>query len=251
VRLANGDQGKAPSVTVLAHLPVRTARPRTAARAALSVSITLFLGALLWSAAPDNAFAGLAKKGIFESYEKQNDNIKIFKNWTSVIRRAKAEQALEGEQCQIEGGSWCVLQRWRAYLDTLRNKSPAEQISAINAYVNQVPYISDQRNYHLIDYWATPRQFFSRGGDCEDYVIVKYLSLRALGWPRDKMRLAVVMDKLKRQAHAILVVYLDDRILILDNQNKRIVENTATRRYRPIYSINEKHWWYHIARVSN
>jgi predicted transglutaminase-like cysteine proteinase len=236
-------------MTILESAHVKTGHARAAALGSLYAIITLFLASIMWSFAADNAIAGLAKKGIFESYEKQSDNINIFTKWTSVLRRAEAERALEGEQCQAEGGSWCVLKRWRAYLNTLREKAPNVQIAAINQFVNRVPYISDQRNYQIIDHWATPRQFFSRGGDCEDYAIVKYLSLRALGWPPDKMRLAVVMDKRKRQVHAILVVYFKKRIVILDNQDPNMVDNTATKRYRPIYSINERHWWYHIASV--
>jgi predicted transglutaminase-like cysteine proteinase len=62
------------------------------------------------------------------------------------------------------------------------------------------------------------------------------------------MRIVVVQDLNLGIAHAVLVVYLDGRALVLDNQIDDVVPAAAVRHYRPIYSINERHWWLHRAR---
>ncbi|WP_237707120.1 transglutaminase-like cysteine peptidase [Pseudoalteromonas sp. BSi20652] len=48
------------------------------------------------------------------------------------------------------------------------------------------------------DYWTTPLETLGRGlGDCEDYAIAKYISLRALGVIDDKLRLIYEKQKLR------------------------------------------------------
>ena len=43
----------------------------------------------------------------------------------------------------------------------------------------------------------------------------------------------------------MLVVYLDGRALVLDNQVPAVVDARMIAHYRAIYSINEQHWWLH------
>ncbi|MFO1190224.1 MAG: hypothetical protein U1E97_11755 [Alphaproteobacteria bacterium] len=64
------------------------------------------------------------------------------------------------------------------------------------------------------------------------------MALRALGFDNDALRIVVLRDLNLQLAHAILVVYYEDRVLVLDNQISDIVEATAIRHYRPIYSVS-------------
>ncbi|MCB1839662.1 MAG: transglutaminase-like cysteine peptidase, partial [Alphaproteobacteria bacterium] len=81
-----------------------------------------------------------------------------------------------------------------------------------------------------------------------DFAIAKYVALRALGVEEARLRIAIVHDKLKNIPHAILVVYTSEGALILDNQNKEVLNSDALRtRYRPIFSINREYWWLHTA----
>jgi predicted transglutaminase-like cysteine proteinase len=164
-----------------------------------------------------------------------------------MIRRYARDRRVSAVRCRTGGGSWCTVKRWHAFLRTLRDRSPREQMRAVNRYMNRVHYITDQRNYGVIDYWATPRQFFARGGDCEDFAIAKFMSLRALGWGRDRLRIAVVIDRRKRQAHAVLVAYYGGRAYILDNQSRAVLTDNRVRYYHPVYSINERYWWFHMS----
>ena len=92
-------------------------------------------------------------------------------------------------------------------------------------------------------YWASPGEFFRRHGDCEDYAIAKFLSLRALGFDDAAMRIVVLQDLNLGIAHAVLAVELGGETLILDNQVADVVPARAIRHYRPIYAVNETHWW--------
>ena len=52
----------------------------------------------------------------------------------------------------------------------------------MNRFFNNIRFRSDQKTWGKEDYWALPREFLNRGiGDCEDYAIAKYITLRRLG----------------------------------------------------------------------
>ncbi|MCW5774599.1 MAG: transglutaminase-like cysteine peptidase, partial [Rhodospirillaceae bacterium] len=114
---------------------------------------------------------------------------------------------------------------------------------AVNAYINRVPYRADIDNYGVDDYWATPREFFARGGDCEDYAIAKYLSLRALGWPAERLRVAVIEDRARNLVHSVLIAYHEGRALVLDIEIETVTDQRRIDRYAPIFAIAENGWW--------
>ena len=82
-------------------------------------------------------------------------------------------------------------------------------------------------------------------GDCEDFAIAKYFTLRKLGWSIEDLRVVVLRDLNLRSPHAILVAYLDGVAYALDNQLQRVVPTTVIYHYRPYYSLNEDAWWLH------
>lgn len=163
-------------------------------------------------------------------------DISPFKKWTGMIGR------YEEETKNISTTAPRAM-LWRSALRELRGRPQREQIEAVNSFVNQSRYIEDIDNYGVSDYWATPIEFLSRGGDCEDFAIAKYASLRALGFSEDQLRLAIVHDKLKGIDHAILIVYSDDGNFVLDNQDKKVESADDVNRYRPIFSLNNEGWW--------
>lgn len=165
---------------------------------------------------------------LFGSREVSSPDITAFKKWTEVLARMD-NIAFKPEK-----------------LDAYRGMSVPEMVSAVNAYVNQYRYIEDKDNYGVSDYWATPTEFFARGGDCEDFAIAKYAMLKSLGVPEDRMRLAIVQDKIKNIPHAVLIVYTDAGSMLLDNQLKAAVQTASVDRYKPIYSINSQRWWRHL-----
>lgn len=192
--------------------------------------------------------ARAASQTLFGWDEKRFGSIKPFTKWRGTLDRYFKERQLETGSCQSTLFNKCHLQDWKKFVGKLRGKQAMAQLDAVNRYMNRAPYITDPVNYGVPDYWATPRQFFVKDGDCEDYAIAKYLSLRALGWSTEKMRIVVLQDENLRVAHAVLVVYHQGRTYVLDNQITQVVTDDRIAHYRPIYSINEQSWWLHQRR---
>jgi len=125
--------------------------------------------------------------------------------------------------------------------------SQIDQLKAANGFINQWRYRTDSYNYKTSDYWASPTEFFSRSGDCEDYAIAKYVTLRQMGFSADQLRLVVVKDLNRNLAHAVLAAYVDGEVYILDNVNGQVRLQADVTEYAPYYSVNEQSRWAHAA----
>ncbi len=128
----------------------------------------------------------------------------------------------------------------------LKRLPPLEMAQKVDDLVNQYRYIDDQTNWNVADYWETPAEFFAHGGDCEDFAIAKYVWLRSLGVSEERLRLAIVYDRIQTIPHVVLVLYLDNTALVLDSQVAEIRDSTSSDRYRLLYSINRLGWWYPV-----
>lgn len=126
---------------------------------------------------------------------------------------------------------------WTQDLDALRALSAQDQILVINAYFNAATYRTD-----TADRWGTPSDLMRNGGDCEDFAAAKYFALRRLGFPADALRIAVVRDARARQFHAVLLVSIDGRVLMLDNQTSAVLPVSEVEGYRPLLAMNEDSW---------
>jgi predicted transglutaminase-like cysteine proteinase len=182
---------------------------------------------------------------IFGYNEIEKNGLGPFKKWAVVLERYAAERNHETDPCESGLFKRCDLQDWRKFLAEVQGKPLMEKLAEVNDYMNQHRYITDPVNWGVPDYWEVPREFFSKDGDCEDYAIAKYFSLRRLGVPPDMLRLVVLQDENLRVPHAILVVYVNGVAFVLDNQFGRVVDAGRISHYRPIYSVNENHWWLH------
>ncbi len=179
---------------------------------------------------------------LFGSSENVNHDISTFPKWTGMLARYAREKSLEDAACT---GGACRLQEWKAFVETLRGKDRMTQLQAINAYANRIPYRSDLDRHGMADYWATPRETFGRSADCEDYAIIKYLSLKKLGWSASELRIVVLKHEVRNELHAVLVAYVNGTAYVLDNLIPDVREHAAIRYYRPIFSINELGWHFH------
>lgn len=200
--------------------------------------IAFFLITLLF------AFDASAGRGVFDSNETKSKNLKPFFKWTGMVKRYDKRHKKE-QNCKPSKITKCHREKWENFLHSIKNKDVTSQIKAVNSHMNQSEYILDIINWGIQDYWATPYQFFVKDGDCEDYAIAKYMSLKALGYPEDKMRIVVLNDTNLGVIHAVLAVYTNNDILILDNQITKTVSASKIHHYVPIYSINESAWWRH------
>jgi len=168
------------------------------------------------------------------------------------IVRSRHERSLRlaEDACSAGKRSACQLNNWQAYLGDIAGSSERERLQLVNRYINSAAYVSDPRNWDRNDYWEIPLELFARGGDCEDYVIAKYLSLRQLGIAAERMRIVVVQDLRRGEDHAVLTVKSDGGLMVLDNHYRRVrTWDDLSADYVPYYSLNEDAVWMHRARI--
>lgn len=174
---------------------------------------------------------------LFGSDERRSQNLEPFTKWTGMFARF--------ETAMREPHGQAIIRKWQQDLMAYRDLTLRDMAEKVNDQVNAQKYIVDSRNWGTSDYWATPVEFFTRGGDCEDFAIAKYTALRALGVPEERLRIAIVHDNQKNIPHAVLIVYTDSDSLMLDSQIKTMRSSRNVSRYRPIFSINRDAWWLH------
>jgi len=163
--------------------------------------------------------------------------------WTTMMARLAAEEEANtacGAGTPIER---CPYTEWVAMIASSRDLDPRAQVEAVNSFVNRWDYITDPINWGQDDFWTTPREFFDKAGDCEDYAIAKFMSLRALGFPRDVVRVVAVRDLNLGVGHAVAIVMLEGETLLLDNQIDRVVGTDTVHHYRPVFAASEDRWW--------
>jgi predicted transglutaminase-like cysteine proteinase len=187
----------------------------------------------------------------FHSYfinrEVRSENIKMFPRWTGMLARYNAEAHTLDAICGVEQNTPCKLKEWKTFLKSLRDAPLPEKLNEVNRFINNYPYIDDIVNWGFDNYWETPYEFQRKSGNCKDYAIAKFMSLRAIGVPNDMMRIVVLRDlNLGGIIHAVLVVSIDEKNYMLDNQIKQVVLTDKVYHYVPVYSINEEHWWQHF-----
>lgn len=138
------------------------------------------------------------------------------------------------------------LTQWQA-LQTMASHAPVRrQLKLVNSFFNQVEFVNDLKHWGVEDYWATPVELLAtNGGDCEDFSIAKYLTLRALGVPDDQLRITYVKALELNQAHMILAWYPtpDADPLVLDNLINEIKPASERTDLEPVYSFNGGGLW--------
>jgi predicted transglutaminase-like cysteine proteinase len=118
----------------------------------------------------------------------------------------------------------------------------AELLRPVNGYFNRLRSITDLAHWGIDDYWATPAEFLaSGGGDCEDYAIAKYFTLKELGVPISRLRLVYVRTSRANAAHMVLAYYAtpDAEPLIMDNLEGRIQPVSDRPDLAPVYMFND------------
>jgi predicted transglutaminase-like cysteine proteinase len=117
-----------------------------------------------------------------------------------------------------------------------------ELLSSVNTFVNRIPFLSDMSHWGVEDYWATPAEALaSNGGDCEDFSIAKYYTLKELGVPIERLRITYVKAVRLNQAHMVLAYYpLPNSVpLILDNLEDKVRPASERSDLIPVYSFND------------
>jgi predicted transglutaminase-like cysteine proteinase len=162
--------------------------------------------------------------------------------WLSVQRR------LDDEMVQIalcegnrEGCKSPAALQLLAIVDSARARDGRARFGEVNRAINlAIKSTSDVAQYGQIDVWTSPLVTLARGaGDCEDYVIAKFVALRLAGISPDDLRIVILHDAVHGEDHAIAAARLDGHWLTLDNRRMALVEDSEIRNYRPTFVIDQ------------
>ncbi|AZC47755.1 cysteine protease LapG [Pseudomonas chlororaphis] len=192
-----------------------------AARLALSRTLRWLFSALL--------LAGLLLGGLQADWD-----------FSQISRRATALYGPLGEgQKRIDA--------WQQLLATQNQASEMEQLKVVNLFFNKnMRYVEDIDLWRQVDYWETPVEALWKGaGDCEDYAIAKYFSLRHLGVSSDKLRITYVKALRQNRAHMVLTYYSNPEAmpLVLDSLIDAIQPASQRTDLLPVYSFNAEGLW--------
>ncbi|PHS24702.1 MAG: sulfate adenylyltransferase [Methylophaga sp.] len=144
------------------------------------------------------------------------------------------------------------VESWQDLIDSSQNLSDIEKLERVNQFFNsKVMFVNDIVVWGKEDYWATPLEFLSKGaGDCEDYSIAKYFTLKELGMDEQKLRITYVKAVKLNQAHMVLTYFENKRAipLVLDNLDIEIKPANLRKDLIPVYSFNGDGLWLAKAR---
>lgn len=159
-------------------------------------------------------------------------------------RLAHERAAIAACLAEIEECPNPAAQRWSREVAAARTLPRAAAIRVLNTAINRLkPHVSDAAAWGVSDYWAAPLEFLARDGDCEDFTLLKYVSLAAIGVPEEAMRVVVAMDLSRDLPHAFLVVASGGRALVLDTSFDDVRADTRIAHYRPHYALNLRARW--------
>ena len=131
---------------------------------------------------------------------------------------------------------------WEAQIKASSTSSEEDKLIEVNRFFNrQIRFSDDIKIWKQNDYWATPVEMLVKGeGDCEDYSIAKYFTLRRLGIPSEKLRITYVKALNYNQAHMVLTYYASPSAepLVLDNLINQIKPASQRRDLLPVYAFN-------------
>ena len=146
-----------------------------------------------------------------------------------------------------------ILNDWRRLIIRIRPMQTREKLRQVNAFVHRVlAYQLDKELWQREDYWASPLETLSRRrGDCEDFVIIQYVSLLSAGIPDDQLRLIYVRARLGgpsspvTRPHMVLGFYpaAGAEPILLDSLIEDILPARERTDLTPVFSFNSSELW--------
>lgn len=188
---------------------------------------------------------------LFNTVEFKSKNFNSVPKWVTLLDRMLDENK-KLDTCS-KNKEICDDKFFKQWLDFIAKakliKDDEELLDSVNSFFNEWEYIEDIKNWEVSDYWEIPREFLEMSGDCEDYAIIKYYTLKKLGYDTKKLRIVILKDIVRNGAHAVLAVYKNDSIYILDNLSTIALTDDLLTQYVPYYSINENNKWIHFKKM--
>lgn len=139
------------------------------------------------------------------------------------------------------------IDEWAALLKSPPPANIQEKLNLVNRFFNsRMAFKDDIVVWKQQDYWATPIEFLRKGaGDCEDFALAKYFTLREMGVPANQLRITYVKALQLNQAHMVVTWYAtpDAIPLVLDNLKTAILPATQRTDLLPVYAFNGEGLW--------
>ncbi|MCW2311554.1 transglutaminase-like cysteine peptidase [Rhodoferax antarcticus] len=145
-------------------------------------------------------------------------------------------------------GDLVKFRAWRELIASAAALQDEERLKQVNQFFNRsVVFADDVAVWGQPDYWATPFETMGRGaGDCEDFVIAKFFTLKLMGVPVEKLRLIYVYARTgsgaaaPRQAHMVLAFYATPEAepVVLDNLLGDVRLASGRPDLTPVFSFN-------------
>src|SRR3984893_18667138 len=199
----------------------------------------LTAGTLIWPGAMDLIRKSAEPFGLFVSKGSAGA---LREKWLGVERKLDDERVQlalcdgDRERC-VSPAALQLL----AIVDNARARDGRARLGEINRAINlAIRPMSDLAQWGEIDVWSSPLVTFEHGaGDCEDYAIAKFVALRLAGISPDDLRIVIMRDTIRGEAHAVAMARLDGRWLMLDNRRMAMVEDAYVRNIRPMFVIDQ------------
>jgi len=150
-----------------------------------------------------------------------------------------------------------LLYDWQKVLVGSKSLTEKDKLRKVNDFINSnIGFDDDMSIWSQSEYWATPLETIGQGrGDCEDFAIIKYYSLRDAGISLAKLRLVYVKARLSGpngpylQSHMVLAYYATPNAepLVLDSLMAEIKPASQRGDLQPIFSFNSEAIWNGVA----
>ena len=145
------------------------------------------------------------------------------------------------------------LERWYELVLAGKSLKDMQKLTHVNMFFHEnVRYEYDIMQYDEEDYWASPVELLGSGsGDCEDWAIAKYMTLKILGVDEDKLRLIYVQYTDMTEpgsrpiAHMVLGYYAQPNAepWILDSLTPQVSAASKRKDLKPVFSFNSQGLW--------
>lgn len=120
-------------------------------------------------------------------------------------------------------------------IDEIEGKDETAKAVTVNRIINRYQYIDDHQLYRSRDYWAQPEEFLAnRGGDCEDFAILKLTLLQLIG-----IDSTLVNFRKNGENHVAVVAIADKKLLLLDLENQENVLNKRNVKNYRFFRLKE------------
>ena len=82
------------------------------------------------------------------------------------------------------------VRKWQELIHSSEDLNDQQKLERVNNFFNGARFVNDIDQWNKKDYWATPLEFLAEdAGDCEDFSIAKYFTLKEMGMDSGKLRI--------------------------------------------------------------